>query len=919
MYFDADLHLATKRLLLAYQNADETQGIHITDLAGHIIADINNPYAQGPRWSPDGQKFAYFSNDGRLYVHNGIETEPAQVIEMPGYNSSFCEWSPGGDSLIFSAYATTQPIQPPNIYRYDFADSAFTQITNNTDVDRFPKWNHAGTQVACHRTYRDGGENQTGIVVVDLNDKREYVLPRPDGFSQRISRNCWSPDDQRLIVTEHRHDAARLAVYQIATGEVVWSGAETNIPISVDGCFDPYTGRIVLMTLDAVSIYDLPSQTAASATAASVPLYAQLPFSRAWPGSPTEPSSIKSTLAGPVIFFAPHEEAVYFLGGDFRFYRWQMHGTCEVIIRPELPKYDWTFELKQYEFRASDGLNVTVHQYIPPNSNGRAILFVEGGPGEPMRGDHPIVMRLLAEGYEVIRPAYRGIGGFGRAHAQANEGECGRADVRDVVECGIDWRKRFDKPDAPLAVSGFSYGGYLTFLALTHPDAVWTCGITFWGATMMSPLTQTTGLPQDADERRKALEERSPARQAHRIRFPLLILHGDRDTSALTEAATMNEEVKLIRDRVRTSNVRCDLIVFEGESHGLKGCRPQMYAHTLKFLDEIMGEKRMKKIIWTRYGPPEVLELREVEKPTPQDDEILIKVRASSVTLGDTEARTLNFAWWLSLMMRLYVGVFKPLRMNSLGQELAGDVEAVGKDVTRFKPGDAVFGTTGFNFGAYAEYVCLREDSEAGVVALKPSNMSYEEAAAVPTGGLEALHFLRKGEIKSGEHLLINGGGGSIGTFTLQLAKHYGAEVTAVDKPEKFDMLRALGADHVIDYTREDFSRSDTKYDLVLDVVGKNSFSRCIRALKPDGRYLLANPRLSAFVRGAWISSRSDKKVIATPAGRESEDLLSLVELIEAGKLKTVIDRSYPLEQTAEAHRYVETGQKKGNVIITIG
>lgn len=326
----------------------------------------------------------------------------------------------------------------------------------------------------------------------------------------------------------------------------------------------------------------------------------------------------------------------------------------------------------------------------------------------------------------------------------------------------------------------------------------------------------------------------------------------------------------------------------------------------------------MKAIVWTAYGPPEVLQMGEIEKPTPKDDEILIKIHAATVTLGDTEARALNFPWWLATMMRLYIGVFKPLRTTSLGQELAGDVEAVGKNITRFKPGDAVFGSTGFSFGAYAEYICLRESSEDGVLAIKPTHMRYEEAAAVPTGGLEAVHFLRKGEIKSGEHLLINGGGGSIGTFALQLAKYYGAEVTAVDKPEKFDMLRALGADHVIDYTREDFSQRDQKYDLVLDVVGRNSFSRCIRALKPDGRYLLANPSLSAFVRAAWISSRTRKRVIVTPSGRETEDLLFLKQLIEADKLKTVIDRTYPLEQVVEAHRYVETGQKKGNVIITV-
>lgn len=268
--------------------------------------------------------------------------------------------------------------------------------------------------------------------------------------------------------------------------------------------------------------------------------------------------------------------------------------------------------------------------------------------------------------------------------------------------------------------------------------------------------------------------------------------------------------------------------------------------------------------------------------------------------------------------MRLYVGLRKPSRITILGQELAGEVEAAGKDVTRFRKGDRVFGSTGFRFGAYAEYTCLPAESETGVLAIKPANMSYEEAAAVPTGGLEALHFLRKGNIQRGEKVLINGAGGSIGTFAVQLARYFGAEVTAVDSTEKLDMLRSLGAGHVIDYRQEDFTRSGETYDIIFDVVGKSPFSRSIRSLKKNGYYLIANPRLSTMLRGRWTSMRSSKKVIFEPASRKREDLIFLKELIEAGKLKSVIDRRYPLEQTAEAHRYVETGRKKGNVVITV-
>jgi NADPH:quinone reductase-like Zn-dependent oxidoreductase len=288
------------------------------------------------------------------------------------------------------------------------------------------------------------------------------------------------------------------------------------------------------------------------------------------------------------------------------------------------------------------------------------------------------------------------------------------------------------------------------------------------------------------------------------------------------------------------------------------------------------------------------------------------------VTAGDCEARSLKFPLGLGIGVRLYVGLRKPARITILGQELAGEVEAVGRDVKLFQVGDPVFAATGFGFGGYAEYTCMSEKPDMGVLAKKPANMSFEEAATVPVGGLEALHFLRKGNIRSGTTVLINGAGGSIGTMAIQLARHYGAEVTAVDSTGKLDMLRAIGADHVIDYTQEDFTRNGETYDVILDVIGKSPYSRSVRSLSANGFYLLANPALSHRVRGQWTSMTSSKTVVTGAASRTTADLLFLKELIEAGKLKTVIDRCYPLEKTAEAHRYVETGQKKGNVVITI-
>jgi NADPH:quinone reductase-like Zn-dependent oxidoreductase len=326
----------------------------------------------------------------------------------------------------------------------------------------------------------------------------------------------------------------------------------------------------------------------------------------------------------------------------------------------------------------------------------------------------------------------------------------------------------------------------------------------------------------------------------------------------------------------------------------------------------------MKAIVWTKYGPPDVLQLQEVEKPAPKEDEVLIRIHAATATAGDCEARRdktpISILFWLP--MRLYMGLIRPRRTTILGQELAGEIESVGKDVKRLKEGDQVFAaTTGAGFGAYAEYKCLPEDR---VVAIKPANMTYEEAATVPVGGLEALHFLRKGIIQSGQKVLINGAGGSIGTIAIQLAKYYGAEVTAVDSTGKLDMLRSIGADQVIDYTQEDFTKSGETYDVIFDVVGKSSFSGSIRSLKENGRYLIANPTLIKMIRGAWTSRRSSKKVVFEMTSQKTEDLIFLKDLIEAGKIKSVIDRRYPFEEIVEAHSYVEKGHKKGNVVITV-
>lgn len=302
----------------------------------------------------------------------------------------------------------------------------------------------------------------------------------------------------------------------------------------------------------------------------------------------------------------------------------------------------------------------------------------------------------------------------------------------------------------------------------------------------------------------------------------------------------------------------------------------------------------MKAMVCTKYGSPDVLQLQEVEKSMPKSNEVLVKVHATTVTAGDLRVRAFNSPFLLWIPMRLVLGLTKP-RKPILGVELAGEIETIGKNVTRFKKGDQVFALTGMNFGAHAEYVALPED---GLMAIKPANVTYEDAASVLYGGTTVLYFLRKANIQSGQKVLIYGASGTVGTIAIQLAKYFGAEVTAICSAGNFELVKSLGADQVIDYTNEDFTTRDERYDIIFDAVGKVSKSKCKKALTTKGSYVTVDGQGIAKIR--------------------NEDILFLQELLAAGKLKSVIDRRYRLEQIPEAHRYAETGRKKGSLVITL-
>ena len=558
MFADIDFHHSTSRLVVERRTEDQSM-VRVHDLAsGQLVSEVPaSLLPHYPRFSTDGEYVFCFGN-GRIYRHRIADASTETIVDLPNSHAAFPVPSPDAGALAFQAYETPMDpeTRPPRILVLDLASGEMEQVAPDQrhPVDLGPQWSPTGRSLAFERrSYGLAGISRMAVLA-DRSDLGTRELRKEPGWNQRIGRSCWSHDGAHVLATESLGDGARrLAAFRADTGDRAWS---LEAPGILGGSFDPYRPRVVCVTDESLGLYEFPSGRLVAT------LQMEGPLGRA--------------VVGPTVTFDPNEDVVYFLDRPGRVLRWNVaDGTTDVVMEDEHREAAPSYEMEEYRFTARDGRNIPVQVYAPHRPNGRAIVYVQGGPGAEIDPSDPIAVRLLYEGYQLIRPAYRGSAGYGDEHLRANLGGWGRTDVFDIVDCGLDWVSRFDGDVRSLALAGFSYGGFLTFLASTYQESPWSCAITLYGVTGFLPRFLT--LPPE--ERKRAMRERSPVVRAGDIRVPLLMLHGGRDTSASTE------DVESIRDSVRTSGVPCELVVFEEDSHGLRLNRPAMFGHMLEFLD----------------------------------------------------------------------------------------------------------------------------------------------------------------------------------------------------------------------------------------------------------------------------------------------------------------------------------------------
>lgn len=517
---------------------------------GQIVSEIDNALLpNAPRWSPDGSRIAFGSNDGLLYLYRVEDATPEIIFRHKSLQAGFPEWSPGGDSLAFSAWEQASH-GPPNIYLLDLQTGLTTQLTDDVNtVDRFPVWSPSGRWVAFQRQYLDEVERTPWVCVVDVESDNCRAVGRG-----KLQRFGWSPDSSLLLIKDGQGDSTHLRAVRIGDSVEVWTHETALIH---GGAFSASGESVLRIREDDLAWVAFPAGRLNDCLPLSAP--------------------VAGYFTGPNISLGT-EDAVYFLDEDPSINRWQTGGRAITVLREE-PEPKPSFLHEEYSVVSGDGLSIPVQRFIPPNARAPAVLYVHGGPGAPINPDDATMLHLLGEGYEFVCAAYRGSAGYGPAHRNANLGEYGRADVRDVVACAQDWKERADG-SRPLILVGYSYGGFLGFLALSRAESLLAGGIIMWPVTGLHrfPSHAHRALPEEREERCQALTERSPVERASHIRVPVQIFHGALD------AAGNVEELSVIQQRIQAAGGDCTLRVFDDDTHGLRRHLAEIHADMLRFL-----------------------------------------------------------------------------------------------------------------------------------------------------------------------------------------------------------------------------------------------------------------------------------------------------------------------------------------------
>jgi dipeptidyl aminopeptidase/acylaminoacyl peptidase len=557
----ADIHAQSGRLALRRSDRSGREWLELRTLAGQGLGEIAHEFlALMPHWSPDGASLAFGSNDGRLYIYRLGEAAPQVVFSDPALTAGFCEWSPAGNQLVFSAYSRAAQLAP-NIYTLDVPSGRTMQLTDAARmVDRFPHWSPSGQWVAFKRQDLDEPEIPPRIYILDPQTRQCFPILNTDGGYSHTGRHAWRSDSSALLVTHGDSAGVELRAIRPSDQATTW---RYESPTLQDGVFLPRGDGLVCICADELLWFEYPSgqlkQRLSLAAFAAVRQY----------------------FSGPQLGFAPDPSVMYFLGRNSCLYRWTLGGEC-VCVLEERSEPRPAYPHDAYTVLSRDARPIPVQRFIPPQPKGPAILYVHGGPGGVIDPDDPFMLRLLAAGIEFICVAYRGTIGYGREHENANRGEYGRADVWDVIATGLDWKNRLGK-DRPLILAGYSYGGFLTLLSLAQAGQPFAGGISLWAVSGLHRMLahQHKAFPAEAAERTQALIERSPLEQAKRIHVPLLILHGALDTAATTE------EMQIIHDGVVAAGGECELIVYADDTHGLQRHRDDIHARVLAFVEQL--------------------------------------------------------------------------------------------------------------------------------------------------------------------------------------------------------------------------------------------------------------------------------------------------------------------------------------------